>query len=189
MHDLGSALLTIARSAIAEAFGLPNLDEAGHAALAQPGATFVTLKRRGQLRGCIGSLRPVRPLGVDVRQNAIGAAFRDPRFPPLALAEFEKVLVEVSLLSADERIDVVDENDLLARLRPGVDGLILEYGRQRATFLPQVWDSLPDPRHFLTALKLKAGLPEDFWNAQMNVARYSVTKWSQSEFIETELQQ
>ncbi len=187
-RDLGHALLTTARSAIAEAFGLPKLGEASHAALEQPGATFVTLKRLGLLRGCIGSIRPVRPLGMDVRQNAIGAAFGDPRFLPLTVTEFESVAVEVSLLSADERIDSVDEEDLLARLRPGVDGLILEYGRRRATFLPQVWDSLPDPREFLAALKQKAGLPEDFWSAQMNVSRYNVTKWSDSEFRQTELQ-
>ncbi|HQR12800.1 MAG TPA: AmmeMemoRadiSam system protein A [Casimicrobiaceae bacterium] len=187
-RDLGHALLTIARSAIAQEIGLPTLDAAGHPALGQPGATFVTLKRRGQLRGCIGSLRPTRPLGVDVRANALAAAFGDPRFPPLAAREFEQVTVEVSLLAADERIEVVDEHDLLARLRPGVDGLILEFGRQRATFLPQVWDSLPDPREFLAALKQKAGIPTDFWSAQINVFRYGVTKWTEGEFAQFEAQ-
>jgi hypothetical protein len=181
-RDLGSVLLTIARSGIAEELGLPGRGEPSHAALGQAGATFVTLKRAGQLRGCIGSLRPVRPLGVDVRANAIAAAFGDPRFPPLAVFEFEEVVVEVSLLTADERIDVVDEDDLLARLRPGLDGVTLEYGRRRATFLPQVWDALPDAREFLAALKRKAGLAEDFWSPQMNVTRYGVTKWTESEF-------
>jgi uncharacterized protein len=187
-RDLGNALLTIARSAIAEELGLPTKGDATHAALPQPGATFVTLKRAGELRGCIGSLRPVRPLGEDVRANAIAAAFGDPRFPPLAMFEFEEVAVEVSLLTADERIDVVDEDDLVARLRPGLDGLILGYGHRRATFLPQVWDALPDPREFLAALKRKAGLPEDFWSPQMNVSRYGVTKWTEIEFAMSELQ-
>ncbi len=183
--DLGRALLTIARSAIGAQLGLrPGADaDAGHAALAQPAATFVTLKLEDELRGCIGSLKPMRPLGVDVRENAIAAAFRDPRFPPLAVVEYEAVSVEVSLLSADERLDVRGEEELLARLRPGVDGLVLEYGRQRATFLPQVWESLPEARDFLAALKRKAGLPADFWSAQLNVSRYGVTKWEESEFL------
>ena len=181
-RDLGNVLLTIARSGIAEELGLPPRGEASHAALGQAGATFVTLKHVGKLRGCIGTIRPVRPLGVDVRQNAIAAAFRDPRFPPLAVVEFEELAVEVSLLTADERIDVADEDELVARLRPGLDGLIIEYGRRRATFLPQVWDALPDPREFLAALKRKAGLPEDFWSPQMNVSRYGVTKWLEREF-------
>ncbi len=146
----------------------------------------MTLKRSGELRGCIGSLKPLRALAVDVRENAIAAAFRDPRFPPLAAVEFETTSVEVSLLTADERLDVRDEHDLLVRLRPGVDGLVLEYGRHRATFLPQVWESLPEPRSFLAALKRKAGLPGDFWSPQVNVSRYGVTKWAESEFLASE---
>ena len=187
-RDLGKVLLSIARSAIAQELGLPALGETNHAALGEAGATFVTLRRAGQLRGCIGSVRPVRPLGVDVRANAIAAAFGDPRFPPLAVVEFKEVDVEVSLLTADERIDVVDEDDLVAHLRPGLDGLILQYGQRRATFLPQVWDALPDPRDFLAALKQKAGLPQDFWNSNMNVSRYGVTKWVEGEFVLGELQ-
>jgi uncharacterized protein len=187
-RDLGNALLTIARSAIAQELGLRGRGEASHASLGQPGATFVTLKRSGELRGCIGSLRPVRPLGMDVRANAIAAAFGDPRFPPLAVVEFEEVVVEVSLLTADEPIAVVDEDDLVARLRPGLDGLILGFGQRRATFLPQVWDTLPDPRDFLAALKRKAGLPENFWSPHLNVSRYGVTKWAESEFDLSELQ-
>jgi hypothetical protein len=186
--DLGRALLTIARSAIGAELGLRSIANASHAALAQPAATFVTLKLADELRGCIGSLKPMRPLGVDVRANAIAAAFRDPRFPPLAVVEYEAVSVEVSLLSADERLDVRDEDDLLARLRPDIDGLVIEYGPHRATFLPQVWESLPEPRGFLAALKRKAGLPGDFWSPHMNVARYGVIKWTESEFLQGELQ-
>ncbi len=155
--DLGRTLLTIARSAIGAELGFGPAADASHAALDRPAATFVTLKLADELRGCIGTLKPQRPLGVDVRENAIAAAFRDPRFPPLAVVEFEAISVEVSLLSADERLEVRDEEDLLARLRPDVDGLVLEYGHHRATFLPQVWESLPDPRGFVMALKRKAG--------------------------------
>jgi AmmeMemoRadiSam system protein A len=185
---LGQALLTIARSAIAVELGLPGAAEPIHAALPQPAATFVTLKSAGELRGCIGSLKPLRPLRVDVRENAIAAAFRDPRFPPLATVEFAAVAVEVSLLSADEPIDAADEGDLVGRLRPGIDGLILQYGSHRATFLPQVWDALADPRAFLAALKRKAGLPEAFWSPRLNVSRYQVTKWSESEIFADEAQ-
>jgi AmmeMemoRadiSam system protein A len=185
--DLGRALLSIARSAIAAQLGLPEGFAADHPALGQPAATFVTLKRSGELRGCIGSLAPVRPLGVDVRENALAAAFRDPRFLPLARTEFPATSVEVSLLSASERIEVADEDDLLARLAPGIDGLTIEYGQQRATFLPQVWATLAEPRDFLAALKRKAGLPRDFWSAGLNVSRYTVTKWSQDEFATGEV--
>jgi AmmeMemoRadiSam system protein A len=181
--DLGRLLLTIARSAIGGELGFQAAADTSHAALGQPAATFVTLKLADELRGCIGTLKPLRPLGVDVRENAIAAAFRDPRFPPVAVVEFEAISVEVSLLSADERLEVRDEEDLLARLRPDIDGLVLEYGHHRSTFLPQVWESLPDPRDFLTALKRKAGLPADFWSPQVNVSRYGVTKWKEGESI------
>ena len=182
VSDLGNELLTIARSAIGEKFGLPGRCGAMHPALEKAGATFVTLRRAGQLRGCVGSIEAERPLGIDVRRNAIAAAFGDTRFAPLAPSEFEDLAIEVSLLSANERIDVANEGDLVARLRPGLDGLVLEYGQRRATFLPQVWDALPDPRKFVAALKRKAGLPEDFWSPQMIVSRYSVTKWTEREF-------
>jgi uncharacterized protein len=181
-RDLGLALLTIARSAIADRLGLFKCDEQTEAALQQPSATFVTLRHLGELRGCVGSLKAFRPLGVDVRENAIAAAFRDPRFAPLAAAEFEAMSVEVSLLSVGERIDAVNEADLVRRLRPGVDGLILEYGRHRATLLPQVWEALADAREFLAALKHKAGLPIDFWDASVNVSRYAVTKWTERDY-------
>lgn len=180
---LGRALLTIARSAIGAELGLCPAADVSHNALAHPAATFVTLKRAGELRGCIGSLEPRRALGVDVHDNAIAAAFRDPRFPPLAAVEFAGTSVEVSLLSAGERLDVRDEDDLLACLSPGVDGLVLEYEHQRATFLPQVWESIPAPREFLAALKRKAGLAVDFWSPRVNVSRYGVTKWAEGEFV------
>ena len=180
--ELGSTLLVIARSAIADGLGLPGGREASHPALARPGATFVTLKRNGELRGCIGSLEPARPLAVDVRENAVAAAFRDPRFAPLGAAEFRSTSVEVSLLSSSESIEFASEEELLANLRPGIDGLILQCGRRRATFLPQVWEVLAEPRQFVAALKEKAGLPEGFWSREVNVSRYVVTKWAETDF-------
>ena len=178
--DLGSALLALARSAIAEELGLSTpLDSVSHARLEERSATFVTLKQAGGLRGCVGSLQAVRALRDDVRANAVAAAFRDPRFAPLAPSELATTSLEVSLLSAEERIEVASERELLAQLRPGVDGLILEYGRHRATLLPQVWQQVSDPRGFLSALKVKAGLPEDFWSEGMLISRYAAVTWKE----------
>ena len=181
-RDLGRALLRIARDAIGAELGFSRDRGVEHEALAQPGATFVTLIKDGELRGCIGTLAAVRSLRTDVEANAVAAAFRDPRFLPLRGVEFVATSVEVSVLSASEPIAFHDEAHLLAQLRPGVDGVILEYGRRRATFLPQVWDTIGEPRGFLEALKHKAGLPPGFWHPRVNVARYSVTKWKQTEF-------
>jgi len=180
--DLGRALLTIARSAIGAGLGLGAFADVRHAELSRPAATFVTLRRAGELRGCIGSLEPRRPLGEDVRENAAAAAFRDPRFAPLERGEFERISIEVSLLSATERLDVENEKDLLARVRPGRDGLVLAFGGHRATFLPQVWEAFPEPREFVKALKQKAGLAADSWSPDMNVSRYGVTKWTERDF-------
>jgi AmmeMemoRadiSam system protein A len=181
-RDLGRALLALARGAIGAEFGLSAANGAAHAALDRPGATFVTLRKDLELRGCIGSLEPRRALGVDVRANAVAAAFRDPRFPPLAVREFRATSVEVSLLSPHEPVAFADEDDLLRQLRPGVDGIVLSAGERRATFLPQVWESLPEPREFVAALKRKAGLPADFGGAALNVSRYTVVKWTEEEF-------
>jgi AmmeMemoRadiSam system protein A len=181
--DLGRVLLGIARRAIGDKLGLAAPSPRDHAALRPPGATFVTLKQAGELRGCIGSLEPRRPLGVDVRENAIAAAFSDPRFPALTAREFETTSIEVSLLTTDERVDARSEAELIAKLRPGVDGVIVQHGANRATFLPQVWATIADPRAFLGALRRKAGLPEDFWSPQLNVSRYTVTKWAELEFL------
>jgi len=177
--DLGTALLALARRAIGAEFGIPERAVAPHDALGGPGATFVTLRQDGALRGCIGSLEARRPLKDDVRANAVAAAFRDPRFAPLAVHEFHATTIEVSLLSASAALAFADERDALAQLRPGIDGVILEAGWRRATFLPQVWEQLPAPREFLAALKHKAGLPEDYWSAEVRVARYTVTKFAE----------
>jgi len=188
-RELGHVVLTIARSAIATQFGLPGNGVPDLVALREPGATFVTLRQADELRGCIGSLEPTRPLVVDVHENALAAAFRDPRFPPLALGEFPSIAIEVSLLSAPQRIDVRDEEDLLSRLQPGVDGVILEHAGRRATFLPQVWDAFAGPREFVAALKRKAGWAPNFWSPSINVSRYWVTKWAESEFATSEAPQ
>ena len=179
--DLGSAVLTLARSAIAEKLGLGTLDTVSHVRLEERSATFVTLKQASALRGCVGSLHPVRTLRDDVCANAVAAAFRDPRFAPLEASELARTSLEVSLLSAEERIEAASESEVLAQLRPGVDGVIVEYGRNRATFLPQVWKYLHDPREFLAALKLKAGLPEDFWSEALLISRYAATTWKEQE--------
>jgi len=179
--DLGSAVLRLARSAIAEKLGLGTLDPMSHASLEQPSATFVTVTVARELRGCVGSLQAVRTLREDVRANAVAAAFRDPRFAPLETSEFAAASLEVSLLSGEERIEITSEQELLTRLRPGIDGVILQYGSHRATLLPQVWERLNDPREFMTALKLKAGLAEDFWSVGVQVSRYGVTTWKEPE--------
>jgi AmmeMemoRadiSam system protein A len=181
-RDLGRALLRHARAAIADELGLASAGGTDHPALGEPGATFVTLMQDGELRGCIGSLEARRQLRVDVRHNAVAAAFGDPRFAPLQRAEFSITTVEVSLLAPAEPVAAADEAALRRVLRPRVDGLILEFGGRRATFLPQVWEALPDPADFLAALKRKAGWPADFWHPAMNVHRYAVIKWKESEF-------
>ena len=180
--ELGEALLALARAAIGVRLGVAaDAAAPAHAALAAPGATFVTLRQGAELRGCIGTLEAHRPLGVDVQANAVAAALLDPRFPPLATGELAATSIEVSLLGASEPLPVMHEDDALARLRAGLDGVILACGGRRATFLPQVWEQLPDPREFLAALKRKAGLPGDFWSPQVTLARYSVVKYAERE--------
>lgn len=176
----GRVLLTIAKGSIANGLGLSSVPvKRNHLPwLLLPGATFVTLIIDGKLRGCIGSLSATRPLGQDVAANARAAAFEDPRFPKLARAEFPRCAIEVSLLSAPKPIHFADEEDLLAQIRAGEDGLILECDGARATFLPQVWQGLPDKRRFLQELLKKAGLPEDTRLARCKLSRYRVTKFT-----------
>lgn len=136
-------------------------------------ASFVTLHVAGALRGCIGSLEAARPLIQDVAHNAYSAAFEDPRFPPVTVAEADRLDIHISVLTPAEPLSFASEHDLVAQLRPGVDGLILIEGARRGTFLPSVWDSLPEPRSFLRQLKVKAGLPEDYWSQTLQVHRYT----------------
>ena len=136
-------------------------------------ATFVTLEIEGRLRGCIGTLDARHPLVEDVAINAYNAAFEDPRFPPLRRVELSGLDIHLSLLSLPEPMAFRSEADLLPQIRPNVDGLVLEEGRRRGTFLPSVWEQLPDPVEFLRHLKRKAGLPADYWSATLRVSRYT----------------
>ena len=179
--DRGKTLLHLARAAIARELGFVSHDLPRTDWLERPAATFVTLNLHGRLRGCIGSLEARRSLLEDVSANAVAAAFRDPRFDPLSKEEFAEVTIEVSLLSTPQPILFSDERDALAQLDPGRDGVILEYGMHRATFLPQVWAQLPDPQTFIEHLKEKAGLPEDFWSDDIRLARYRVQKFTEGE--------
>jgi AmmeMemoRadiSam system protein A len=181
LDDLGRALLVRARNAIAGEFGVAPLAEPETSSLAEPGAVFVTLTQYGQLRGCIGSLEAHRPLDADVRSNARAAAFQDPRFMPLAADELAHTRIEVSLLTQPVPIEFSDENDAVRQLRPGIDGVILEWHGRRGTFLPQVWESLPERHLFFTHLKQKAGLPADFWAPDVKLYRYEVQKWKEPE--------
>lgn len=140
-------------------------------------ATFVTLHRNSELRGCIGMLRPVRPLAEDVSYNAWAAAFTDSRFMPLTADELDDLDIHISILGTPEEIDFSSEDDLLKQIRPGTDGLILEEGFNKGTFLPSVWKSLSDPRKFLNHLKLKAGLPANYWSDSIRVRRYTVEEF------------
>jgi uncharacterized protein len=176
---LGRALLVRARNAIAAELGLPTEPEPSGEGLDQPGAVFVTLTQGSELRGCIGSLDAWRPLDADVRANAKAAAFRDPRFPPLTAGELPATRVEVSLLTPPTPMHFANEEDAISQLRPGLDGIILECGSHRGTFLPQVWDSLPERHLFLDHLKRKAGLPPDYWVPGIKLSRYEVRKWKE----------
>lgn len=179
-HDLGATLLPIARAAIAQALGR-NQSAPDHAAwLLEPGATFVTLTLRGQLRGCIGALQARRPVRDDVKANAVAAALRDRRFAPLRIAELELTQIAVSLLSPLQTMRFNDEAGAWAQLRPGVDGLVFEYGGYRSTFLPQVWEQLPTLDRFMSELKIKAGLAGDFWHPGVRLQRYTVAKWQET---------
>lgn len=182
--DKGHLLLMIARASIAEALGIEGPEmhlPQGADWLQKPGACFITLKQGSRLRGCIGSLEAHRPLLDDIRLNAQAAAFHDPRFPPLRAEELERTRIEISLLTKPEPRPTEDEASAIAMLQPGQDGVLLEYGRHHATFLPQVWEELPDPCHFLAHLKAKAGLAPDFWHPQLLLSIYRVEKFSEDE--------
>ena len=179
MPDLGSILLTAARNAIAIHLGQPIKTIVDRPELHEKGASFVTLTQDGALRGCIGSLEAWRPLLKDVQENALAAAFRDPRFNPLSAVELPMTRVEVSLLTPAEAISFASEGDALAQLRPEIDGVILIAGDHHATFLPQVWEQLPDAASFMAHLKQKAGLSANYWGPDVRIERYQVQKWKE----------
>lgn len=162
--EQGRRLLQLARQAISGRLGI--VTENDH--LADPAfdaehGTFVTLRKSGSLRGCIGNLLANETVAAGVRRNAISAAFHDSRFSPLTATEFEDVEIDISILSQPQTLEYTDAADLIGKLRPGIDGLVLKLGGAGATFLPQVWEQLPDPELFLGHLCRKAGLAESAW--------------------------
>lgn len=182
---IGPCLLELARRSIAEVLGTiaPPSEEPSDPALeerlARPGAVFVTLKRDGELRGCIGSLQAHRSLREDCASNAVAAAFEDPRFPPVSPGELAGIRIEVSILSPPVPFPCASESDACARLVPGTDGVVLSWRGRRATFLPQVWEQLPDPRQFLSALRRKAGIQPDLWDEDTRLEIYRVESFEE----------
>lgn len=172
-----SELLSLARTSIEAS--LPTGERAPydgsplHADLSRPGSSFVTLRVGEDLRGCCGTIEATHPLHVDVWNNAYASAFADPRFPALTPEEWYGTGIEISVLTEPERVDVRSEDELLDLLRPGIDGVILQAGARRSTFLPAVWEQLPDSRDFIRHLKLKAGWPTNFWPSDMQVWTYT----------------
>ncbi|MBB5018057.1 hypothetical protein HNQ59_001342 [Chitinivorax tropicus] len=176
---LGTLLLALAREAIVSQLGQSAIKKPDTQALSRPGACFITLKRQGALRGCMGSLEAHQSLAEDIIHNAVAAALHDPRFPPVSIEELGETTIEVSVLTAPEPVTVANEAELLAMLRPGVDGVTLRCGCRQATFLPQVWEQLPAPTAFIQQLKRKAGWSADFWSPDMIVTRYQVQKFTE----------
>ncbi len=170
----GALMLSMAKRAILQGLDDNTTNPAPQPALCEPGACFVTLKLDRQLRGCIGSVEPWRPLADDIHDNARRAAFHDPRFAPLTADEVDESLaLSIAVLSPKSPIDVASEGELLAALKPGSDGLIIEDGTHRALFLPAVWDQLPEPESFLAHLRAKAGLATDHWSDTFKAWRFS----------------
>ncbi len=149
--------------------------------LQEAGATFITLTRDGDLRGCIGTLEPYQPLAEDVREHAVAAALEDPRFPPVRESELDRIQIEVSRLTRPVPLEYRDADDLLSKLRPHVDGVILRDGPRRSTFLPQVWEKIPGPAEFLENLCYKMGADPHLWRKKhLEVLVYQVEEFHES---------
>jgi AmmeMemoRadiSam system protein A len=183
LTERGGVLLPIARASISSALGRVQQADEQAVWLQEKGACFVTLTQQGELRGCIGTLEAHCSLLQDVKANAHAAAFRDPRFAPLSAAELDETEVEISLLSTMQPLQFSGERDALTQLKPGVHGVVFEYGRHRSTFLPQVWEQLPSVVEFMAHLKYKAGLPPDFWAEEVRLSWYTVSKWKESDLL------
>ncbi len=178
-------LLELARATLRSGVrgeGVPKIDlESLSPALKAPGASFITLTVRGQLRGCIGALEPYQPLAWDVREHALAAALEDPRFPPVGPDEVDRIDIEISRLTFPHPLEYQDAEDLLAKLRPDVDGVILRDGVRRATFLPQVWEKLADKAEFLSNLCAKMGAAPDAWRRKhLEVQVYQVEEFHET---------
>lgn len=177
-------LLSIARQSIGHGFDeqAPLEPDPARVAgnLARELGVFVTITQRSALRGCVGSLEPRHPLAQGVAFASFNAAFHDPRFPALSRLEAALVQIEISVLSPLQEITVGSNDELLASLTPQVDGLLLDDSGRRATFLPKVWDKLPEPRAFVAQLKTKAGLPDEHWSDTIRCYRYRTTTFSET---------
>lgn len=187
-EEQGQILVRLARTTIAARLGLPDViskkipaNELADPTFQEQHGTFVTLKIRNQLRGCMGCLTPSETILEGIRRNAINAAFNDPRFPPLTGTELEQAEIEVSILTNPQDLEYSDGKDLLTKLRPNIDGAIISKDMARATFLPQVWEQLPRTEDFLTHLCRKAGLSPDAWKeGEMDVSIYQVQYFHES---------
>jgi len=183
--DERQTLLRLAREALEVSVRgkkLPPLDQSSlTSTLREDGASFVTLTMHGALRGCIGALEAYQPLAEDVREHAVAAALQDPRFPPVAESELSRIKIEVSRLTAPHPLEYSSSEDLLVKLRPHIDGVILKDGHRRATFLPQVWEKLPDPAEFLNNLCSKMGARQNLWrDTKLQVDVYQVEEFYES---------
>lgn len=176
----GRVLLGVARASISSAFGYEYQADDKAPWLQEKGACFVTLTQNQELRGCIGMLEAHRTLLQDVKANALSAALRDPRFSPLQVDELDKTSIEISLLSPLQALRFSSEQEAWAQLQPGVHGVVFEFAHHHSTFLPQVWEQLPNVAKFMANLKYKAGLPSDFWADEVKLSYYTVTKWKES---------
>jgi AmmeMemoRadiSam system protein A len=181
--DQGRKLLALARRVLEMRLtGEGQPPEPDDHVFRKPAATFVTLKIAGSLRGCIGNLTPVGTMWDGIRDNALNAAFHDLRFSPLQAAELPDVHIDISILTPPRPLEYEDARDLLAKLRPGRDGVTLRDGWRGATFLPQVWEQLPNPEQFLGHLCLKAGLPKNAWREKkLSIETYQVQCFAENE--------
>jgi AmmeMemoRadiSam system protein A len=178
--ERGPTLLTWARKRLVHQLGGPPASRPSAPWCSELGATFVTLHwKNGRLQGCIGSIEPRFPIVDDVEHNVIAAACHDPRGRRVELGDLDALDIELSILSPLEPIEFHDEASALAAIRPGVDGIVLGWQGERATFLPSMWSRLPGVREFMQALKTKAGLPENFWRADVKLWRYAVDRHSE----------
>lgn len=177
--EQGQALLQLARASLGEAFGGPKLARPKEAWLDAPGSTFVSLHQHGDLRGCVGNIKPLPSLYESVTRNARAAAFDDGRFAPLSKDELARTKLEVTVLSPLERLPAETEAEAIAQLRPGTDGVVLNYQGRTSVFIPQMWEQLPDAREFLFHLKRKGRFPID-WQPGMAIDRFTAEHWEES---------
>lgn len=177
--ESGHALLALARATLARELNVPHAPCVNTGSLNAAGACHVTLTQRQVLRGSAGSLRAERPLIEDLKANSLAAAFHDPRFKPLTAHDLDTLRIEVALLVSIEPVRFDDEQHARAQLRAGIDGIIFEYGFHHSFVLPDVWQKFAHSTDVLIHLKRRAGLPPDFWNAQVKLTRYQVFKWSE----------